>query len=161
MKKWVNLAMLFTLVGSIASPVIGTAVEITTPSSTQTSTTKTIGSVASDPKSIVSSETAVSSPKTTENSTSSTTETSTEVTNQLTIDKKSKLKETEEQQTELTLIGKVDSSAENTSAITFETTKNFVPAEIKDDAKVILNEAKETIGTYAVETKADRIHNIR
>lgn len=153
MKKWVSTVMLLSLFGSFASPIIATAVETTTTSSgSSTSETSTINSLSSDPQTAVPSESAPIPEKT------ESTEKTVEITNTLSFEKVSEFvdKDSDKNQFELVLTGKVDSSAENTQPITFEMTKPFTLGDSKDEDKVILNEAKEAIGKYTVDTTSTR-----
>ncbi|MFC4770808.1 hypothetical protein [Enterococcus hermanniensis] len=159
MKKWVNVAMLVTLMGSIASPIVGSAVEVTNSSTSSAVNGSTIRSVASDPQTLVSSTSntaTTASSETTE--TTSNTEKPVEATNQLEFDKKSTFKEkdAEKNQYELELVGKVVSSTDNHEKITFEMTKEFTPLETATAEKSILDEGKQEIGTYTVDTTGER-----
>lgn len=152
MKKWVSTVMLLSLFGSFASPLIATAVDTTETSSGTSSETSTINSLSSDPQTTISSESAPIPEKT------ESTEKPAEITNSLTFEKVSEFvdKDSDKQQFELNLVGEINSSAENNQPITFEMTKPFTLGDNKDEEKVILNEAKETIGKYTVDTTGPR-----
>ncbi|WP_379945970.1 SpaA isopeptide-forming pilin-related protein [Enterococcus devriesei] len=151
MKRWVNIAMLLTLVGNFAAPLTATAVD-TTSSSGPINGSNTVETVAKNPQSTVPTESAPVPEKTSES------EKPVEITNQLEFDKASELKnkQVEKDSAELTLMGKITSSAENTQPISFEITKAFTLSKIDDDKKIILNDQKETIGEYSVDESGDR-----
>lgn len=154
MKKWVTPLMLFSLFGSFASPIIGTAVNITETTSSQSiSESSTISSLANDPQQTVPTESAPIPEKT------ESTEETAKSTNTLQFEKTSEFdtKELSGNQAELNLAGKVSSSAENNQPITFEMTKSFTLADSKEEDRVILNEQKEKIGQYTVDTTGSRI----
>lgn len=153
MKKWVSTVMLLSLFGSFASPIIATAVDSTAASSgTSTNETSTINSLASDPQTAVPSESAPIPEKT------ESTEKPVEITNSLSFEKTSEFvdKDSDKDQFELDLMGKVNSSTENNQPLTFEMTKPFTLGDSKDEDKLILNEAKEAIGKYTVDTTGTR-----
>jgi hypothetical protein len=156
MKRWVSAWMLLSLFGSVASPILASAVE-STESSAKTSVNEgtTVQSITSDPQQTVPTESApipekAGNPESTEDSGT--------VTNQLAFEKTSKFNDevSSKNQTELQLDGKVTSSAENTQAITFEMTPSFKLTDSKPEEKVIVNDQKEPIGHYTVETKNAR-----
>lgn len=156
MKRWVSAWMLLSLFGSVASPILASAVE-STESSAKTSVNEgtTVQSITSDPQQTVPTESAPV-PEKAENPES--TEDSDTVTNQLAFEKTSKFSDevSSKNQTELQLDGKVTSSAENTQAITFEMSPSFKLTDSKPEEKVIVNDQKEPIGHYTVETKNAR-----
>lgn len=153
MKKWVSTVMLLSLFGSFASPLLATAVD-TTESSSSNSISKTspLNSLSSDPQTTVSTESAPI-PEKTENK-----EDSTQIVNHLQFENDSQFvnKDSAKEQYELDLVGKITSSVENNQSISFEMTKPFTLENSKDEEKIILNEAKETIGTYTIDTTSVR-----
>lgn len=153
MKKWVSTVMLLSLFGSFASPIIATAVETTAASSgTATNEMSTINSLSSDPQTAVPSESAPIPEKT------ESTEKPVEIKNSIEFEKVSEFidKNTMNDQFELELTGKINSSAENKQPISFEMTKNFTLDKSKAEEKIILNEEKEEIGKYSVDTTGAR-----
>lgn len=153
MKKWVSTVMLLSLFGSFASPIIATAVETTAASSgTSTNEMSTINSLSSDPQTAVPSESAPIPEKT------ESTEKPVEIKNSIEFEKVSEFidKNTMNDQFELELTGKINSSAENKQPISFEMTKNFTLDKSKAEEKIILNEEKEEIGKYSVDTTGAR-----
>ena len=153
MKKWVSTVMLLSLFGSFASPLLATAVD-TTESSSSNSISKTspLNSLTSDPQTTISTESAPT-PEKTENK-----EDSTQIVNHLQFENDSQFvnKDSAKEQYELDLVGKITSSVENNQPISFEMTKPFTLENSQDEEKIILNEAKETIGTYTIDTTGVR-----
>lgn len=153
MKKWVSTVMLLSLFGSFVSPLLATAVD-TTESSSNNSISKTspLNSLSNDPQTTVSTESAPI-PEKTENK-----EDSTQITNNLQLETASEfiINAQDNEQFELDLVGKITSSVENNQPISFEMTKPFTLEKSKDEEKIILNEAKETIGTYTIDTTGVR-----
>lgn len=153
MKKWVSTIMLLSLFGSFASPMIASAVETTDSSSSAASNeTSTIQSVTSDPQQTVPTESAPIPEKNAPEAPSA------EIKNSLQFDKTSEFvdKDPAKDPIELNLEGKINSSIENNQSITFEMTKPFTLKDTKDEEKVILNEAKEQIGHYTIDTTGSR-----
>lgn len=138
--------MLFSLLGNFFTPIVATAMENGEGVST-TASEKTINSTSGDTPKTLQTE---SVPPTKE---SSSTEESIPVENHLQFDQASEFVDTaEKNELALNLVGNITSSTENNQAITFEMAKLFVLKDAKDEEKNILNDQKEIIGKYTVDT---------
>ncbi|WP_251867082.1 SpaA isopeptide-forming pilin-related protein [Enterococcus malodoratus] len=152
MKRWVSTVMLLSLLGSFAAPIVATAVETTESTASGASESTTINSLSSDPQQTVPTESAPIPEK------SEDTKESVEIKNSLQFDKTSEFvdKDLSKDQTELNLVGTVNSSVENNQPVIFEMTKSFTVKDNKADEKIILNETNETIGKYTVDATGER-----